>query len=79
MKLIVVGSEEEVIGFALAGVATAACRSADEAPAVVERAVAADSGAGLVLVSQWTALHAPRAVSAARQRKGPPVVTVMPE
>jgi vacuolar-type H+-ATPase subunit F/Vma7 len=78
MTLIVVGREDEVTGFALAGVAVAACRTPDEAAITVERAAAAGSGCGLVLVSPWAAQHAARAVRAAQQHKGPPVVTVMP-
>ena len=78
MKLIVIGREQEVAGFALAGVQTLTCNSADDAAAAVDRVTAPGGDTGLVLVSPWIARHASRVLNAAQQRKGPPVVTVMP-
>ena len=78
MTLIVIGRRDEVTGFALAGVKTMVCESPEDAPALVDEASGANRGAGLVLVSPWIAQHAARAVSAARLRKGPPVVAVIP-
>ena len=78
MKLIVIGRRDEITGFALAGVETMVCESPDDARALVDEAAGPTGGAGLVLVSPWIAQHAARAVSAARLRKGPPVVAVIP-
>ena len=78
MKLIVVGSGEELTGFALAGAETVTCNAAGDAAATVDRVAAPESGAGLVLITPSIARHATGAVTAAQRRKGPPVVAVIP-
>ena len=78
MTVIVIGRDDELTGFALAGVKTVVCTSADHAAPVVDAATSPAAGAGLVLLSPWVAQHAARAMKAAQLRKGPPVVTVIP-
>jgi len=78
MKLVVVGRADEVTGFTLAGVETVACDASMDAARVVESVAAPAAGAGLVLVSPWIARYAGRAIAAVQQRKGPPVITVIP-
>jgi vacuolar-type H+-ATPase subunit F/Vma7 len=77
MRLIVVGRAEEVCGFALAGVDIVVCDAAAAAAPLVER-VSAD-GAGLVLVTPWIAQHAARTIAALQRRKGPPVISIIPD
>ena len=79
MNLIVIGRDAELTGYALAGVQTRACDSAADANRTVDDVARPGSGFGLVLVSPWVARHATRAIDAARRRKGPPVVAVIPE
>lgn len=78
MRLIVVGRSDEVTGFVLAGVETMACDTAADASQIVSGAAQPGGGAGLVLVSPWIARHAARVIAASHQRKGPPVITVIP-
>ena len=78
MTLVVIGRDEEVTGFALAGVTTLVCNSPGDAGQAIDRVAAPGSGCGLVLVTPWIARHAARALDSARQRKGPPVVAVIP-
>jgi vacuolar-type H+-ATPase subunit F/Vma7 len=78
MKLVVIGRADELTGFALAGVETVTCDASVDAARVVESVAAPAAGAGLVLVSPWIAQHAGRVIEAVQQRKGPPVITVIP-
>lgn len=74
-----VGRAGELTGVALAGVEVAPCDSPTDADRLV--ASLADSGAaiGLVIVSAWIGHHATRSIAAARLRKGPPVIVVVPD
>lgn len=78
MRLVVVGRSDEITGFTLAGVDAVACDADADAARVVESVAAPDAGAGLVLVSPWIARHAAREIAAVQQRKGPPVITIVP-
>lgn len=79
MKLIFVGRTDEVAGFALAGAQTVTCDAPENAASTVEHVSAEGGDVGLVLVSPWIARHAARAIDAVQQRKGPPVISIVPE
>ena len=76
MRLVVAGRTEEVRGFALAGVETAECNTAEHAQAIL-----ADirGDVGLLIVSSWFAHAASERLRAIRERKGPPVVLTLPD
>ena len=79
MKLIFVGRTDEVAGFALAGAQTVICDAPEHAASTVEHISAEGGDVGLVLVSPWIARHATRAIEVIQKRKGPPVISVVPE
>ena len=79
MRLVVVGRADELTGFALAGVETAACASPEDANGRVAILGGAGSDAGLVIVSPWAGRHAAHAIAGVRRRKGPPVIVVIPD
>jgi vacuolar-type H+-ATPase subunit F/Vma7 len=74
VKIAVVGSPEDVRGFALAGLPGRVA----ESPAEVEAALAG-SDAGLLLVSASTARLAPESIARLERGEGAPVALVLPE
>ena len=74
MKIEVVGSPEDVRGFALAGLPGRVA----ERPAEVEAALAG-SDAGLLLISASAARLAPEAIARLEGGLGAPVALVLPE
>lgn len=78
MRLVVAGRPEEVIGFRLAGVETVVCPESNAAEGLVASLCAEAAGVGLLMLTPWMAHYAPRAIAAARGRRGPPVVTTIP-
>jgi len=80
VKIAVVGSAEDVGGFALAGLPG---RLAETGPVVEDALRAAAAGeedaTGFLLVSSGAARLAPAALEALAMREGPPVVLALPE
>ncbi len=74
MKLVVLGTADDVRGFALAGVAGVRPVSGRE----VEEQLAAAAGLDLILLSSEVAALAPQAVAAARSRAGGPLILILP-
>lgn len=77
MRVVLLGTVDDVRGFALAGVPGVVVTERRELEAGLR--AAADAGAGLVLVSAATAALAPAAVAALAGRDGGPAVLVLPE
>ena len=73
------GRSGEVTGFALAGVEIASCDSPAEADQLVAGLTDAGAAVGIVIASPWIGRHASRSIAAARRRKGPPVIVVIPD
>lgn len=78
MRIVAVGQPDEVRGFALAGVETAPCRTAQEADRVLSTLVADDSQVGVIVVSAWANQAVAGSVARARERRDAPVVIVLP-
>ena len=78
MRLVVIGRGVEVGGFALGGVETAVCDKAEEAAPLLAKLGRSDARVGLLIVSPWVDRVAHRAVREIRDRKGPPLVLVLP-
>jgi vacuolar-type H+-ATPase subunit F/Vma7 len=76
--MIALGRAEEVRGFALAGVETALCATAQQADALL-MTCGADATVGLVMVPPWVEQQAPAALARVRARRRAPVVLVLPE
>jgi vacuolar-type H+-ATPase subunit F/Vma7 len=74
MKIAVVGSPEDVRGFALAGLPGRVAESGAEVEAAL-----AGSQAGLLLVSGDAARLAPEAIGRLERGEGAPVALVLPE
>jgi len=75
MNILVLGTPDDVRGFALAGVAGVAPANRRE----VEERLAAAADLELLLVSSEVATLAPRAVAAAMTRAGGPLILVLPQ
>jgi hypothetical protein len=75
MRLLVAGRARDVRGFAVAGVETISCETATQAQTAID-----DLGddVGLFIVSWWFEHAAGDRLSRLRDRKGPPVVLVLP-
>ncbi len=74
MKIAVVGSPEDVRGFALAGLPGQVAQGGAEVEAAL-----AGSDAGLLLVSACAARLAPEAIARLERGEGAPVALVLPE
>jgi vacuolar-type H+-ATPase subunit F/Vma7 len=74
VKIAVVGSAEDVRGFALAGLSGRVAESGAEVEAAL-----AGSDASLLLVSAVTARLAPEAIERLERGEGAPVALVLPE
>jgi vacuolar-type H+-ATPase subunit F/Vma7 len=74
VKIAVVGSAEDVRGFALAGLSGRVAESGAEVEAAL-----AGSDASLLLVSAVTARLAPEAIERLERGEGTPVALVLPE
>ena len=79
MKIAVVGSREDVRGFALAGLTGQVAEGVPEVEAALAAAAREGSEAGLLLVSASAARLAPEAIAALERREGAPVALVLPE
>ena len=77
MKTFLLGTPEDVRGFALAGIAGSACTTPEEA---LEAAAGLETmqDLALLLVSQEVAQLAPEAVEKLSRDHGPPTVVVLP-
>jgi vacuolar-type H+-ATPase subunit F/Vma7 len=75
VRLVVAGRACDVRGFAVAGVETVSCETAMQAQAALDD-LATD--VGLFIVSQWFAHAMGNRLMRLRERKGPPVVLVLP-
>ena len=74
MRIAVVGSPDDVRGFALAGLPGRVAESGAEVEAALE-----GSDAGLLLVSADAARLAPESIARLEQGEGAPVALVLPE
>lgn len=72
------GQPDEVRGFALAGVETAPCRTAQDAGRVFSTLVADRSHVGVIVVSAWVNQAVAGAIAHAREERDAPVVVVLP-
>jgi vacuolar-type H+-ATPase subunit F/Vma7 len=79
MRLLALGRPEEIRGFALAGVATIVCQTAQDAEKTMAELGLADAGVGLLIVPRWIGQAASQAISQIRSRQTPPVVLVLDE
>ena len=79
MKIVVVGSPEDVRGFALAGLAGYPADGRLEVETILAERSREDSDVGLLLVSGSAARQAPEALAALRKRDGAPIVLELPE
>ena len=75
MRLVVAGRAHDVRGFAVAGVETVSCETAMHAQAALD-SLAPD--VALFIVSRWFAHATGDRLTRLRERKGPPVVFVLP-
>jgi vacuolar-type H+-ATPase subunit F/Vma7 len=75
MRLIVAGRACDVRGFAVAGVDTIPCETPAQAQTALD-GLGAD--VGLFIVSQWFEQVTGPRLARLRDRKGPPVVVVLP-
>ena len=75
MRLVVAGRPREVRGFAVAGVDTIPCDTPAEALATLD---SLGTDVGLLIVPQWLAQAAGHRLARLQERKGPPVVLVLP-
>ena len=78
MRMIALGRAEDVGGFALAGVETVRCDTADEAGRLV-LSLGADASVALVMVPAWIGRAASVAISSVRNRRRAAIVLVLPE
>ena len=76
--MIALGRLDDIRGFALAGVETARCESLREGSALV-KALSADPSVGVVVVPAWLGYGAASAIAHVRDRRGGPVVVVLPD
>jgi vacuolar-type H+-ATPase subunit F/Vma7 len=76
--MIALGRLDDIRGFALAGVETARCETAQEGSALVN-ALGADATVGLVVVPPWLGHAASSAIAGVRGRRRGPVVVVLPD
>ena len=76
--MIAIGRLDDTRGFALAGVETARCESAQEGSALVT-ALASDPSVGVVVLPAWLGEGAARAIARLRERRRGPVVVVLPD
>ena len=72
------GRPDEVRGFALAGVETAPCRTAQDADRVLSTLVADRSHVGVIVVPAWVNQAVAGVVARARAQRDAPVVVVLP-
>jgi vacuolar-type H+-ATPase subunit F/Vma7 len=79
MRVLVLGTPDDTLGFALAGATARAPQSARELEALLAQASEERPPVGLVLVSEPIAALAPRAVRVFRERPGAPPLLVLPQ
>jgi vacuolar-type H+-ATPase subunit F/Vma7 len=79
MRVLVLGTPDDTLGFALAGATARAPKTAREVEAALAQAGEERPPFGLVLVSEPVAALAPRAVRAFCRRPGAPPLLVLPE
>ena len=79
MKIVAVGRPEETRGFALAGVATIVCQTAEVAREIMTRLESREADAGLVIVPRWVDRAASPAIARMRAKQTPPIVLVLDE
>jgi hypothetical protein len=75
MRLVVAGRIRDVRGFAVAGVETVSCETAVQALAALD---GLGTDVGLFIVSRWFEQATGNHLTRLRDRKGPPVVLVLP-
>jgi vacuolar-type H+-ATPase subunit F/Vma7 len=79
MKIVALGRAEEIRGFALAGVATVVCQTAQDADEIVTRLGSREADAGLLIVARWVGQAAGPAIARMRATQAPPIVLVLDE
>lgn len=79
MRIAVVGSPQDVRGFALAGLPGRVAGSAADAAEALATEAGVGSGTALLLVSACVARLVPEALAAVQRREGGPAVLVLPE
>jgi len=78
MRVVALGTDDEVRGFVLAGTAGEACRTPAEAARALERLAVRGDEVALVLVSARVAAWAAARVEALAARSEAPLVLVLP-
>jgi vacuolar-type H+-ATPase subunit F/Vma7 len=78
VKVVVVGSPDEVRGFALAGVEGQTATTRREAIDALRDLLGAGQGVGLLLLSQAVAQAIPREIRELRLRGAPPALLILP-
>ena len=76
--MIALGRLDDIRGFALAGVETARCESAQEGSARIN-ALATDASVAVVVLPAWLGDGAASAIARLRDRPRGPVVVVLPD
>jgi vacuolar-type H+-ATPase subunit F/Vma7 len=79
VRIAVVGSPEDVRGFALLGLTGQVAEGSRDVEAALEAAAREGLETGLLLVSACAARLAPEAILGLQRREGAPVVLVLPE
>ena len=72
------GQPDEIRGFALAGVETVPCHTAEDARAIFSELVLDRSHVGVIIASAWVNQVAAASVARAREQRDAPVVVVLP-
>jgi vacuolar-type H+-ATPase subunit F/Vma7 len=78
VKILAIGTTDDVRGFALAGVETVRCRTAQDAETALIT-IAADPAVALLLVPAWVGQVARAALTRIRSSRRGPLIVVVPD
>ena len=79
MKIVVVGTPDQVRGFALAGIEGEAATTRRQAIPILRDLLREGHEVGLLLLARATAQAIPREIAELRRRGAPPAVLVLPD